>query len=95
MNIYRITRDDGYKPGTYGAAIVVADSQESAKLIHPGGLFTWETTSGWVRKSTLEYSQAATRTWIPPANVKVELIGENATPQNSAVILACFNAAVN
>ncbi len=92
MNIYRITQDlnDGYD--TYDAAVIVAATEEQARVTHPAGDCVWkENTGEWVEHREGGQDWISKGEWTEPKNVKVELIGE--TPGTTpGVILASFNA---
>lgn len=85
-NIYLIT---GPAPDwdKYGPSVVVAESQEDARYIYPGGPKTqWYEDKGlWLDAGELEliedgYTDISAANpeisaWVPPQNVRVELLG--------------------
>jgi hypothetical protein len=77
MNIYLIsqTKNNGYD--TYDSAVVVAESEEDAKSIHPNG-------SDW---DGVERGFGA---WVSKQHVAAKLIGT--TDMDKCVICASFNA---
>ena len=82
MNIYLIWQNENRGYDTYDSAVVVAEDEESAKLIHPStyGENPWKDScsSGWC---------------YYPDDVKVELVGTyEGTKTEPHVILASFNA---
>lgn len=81
MKLWLISQDerDGY--GTYDSAVVCAETQEQARLIHPSG-FARE-VSAW--PSDPEWASS-------PEKVSAELIGEAASEQQAGVVLTSFNA---
>jgi hypothetical protein len=72
MNIYLIhqTVNDDYD--TYGSAVVVANSEEEARNMHPFGLHWMD--NAWRYSDGKKASHGLTD-WTTPANVIVELIG--------------------
>ena len=79
MNLYRIEQSVNNCYDTYDSAIVVAETEEAARLTHPDGR-NWDG-----KKDT--YSA-----WCTKEDVKVELIGVAADGIPSGVICASFNA---
>ena len=82
MNIYLITREDGAGYDEYDSAVVVAATEEAARLIHPGGRDDWD---GKVEKWG---------SWIPACDVLTTYIGkfDNENYIKDRVICASFNA---
>lgn len=78
MNLYLISQVENNKYNTFDSAVVAAESEDEARLIHPGGN-DWdpERGSGWAKS---------------PAAVSVELIGEAVEGTEPGVVLASFNA---
>ena len=77
MKLWKISQDDNDEINTYDAAIVVAESEEEARKIHPSRMpFAWRFNQG---------------TWCRPDQVKVELIGDARPGARAGVILASFN----
>jgi len=77
MKLWKISQDDNDEINTYDAAVVVAESEEEARNIHPNRMpFSWM------------YSQG---TWCRPENVRVELIGDALPGMRAGVVLASFN----
>ena len=79
MNIYLLKQDivDGYE--TFDSAVVVAESEDDARTIHPR-------SNGWV----FRYGD-----WVEFKDIdkiKVTLIGVADPDQERGVILASFNA---
>ena len=87
MNIYLISRTSGWGYDDYDSAVVIAESEEQARMIHPGNNIEtfdnkhfefriFKELGGWEEK---------------PEDVKVKLIGisEEKIPQ---VVCASFNA---
>ena len=76
MNIYRISQDQNNGYDTFDSAVVVANTEEEARKISPGG--RWYTVySDWC---------------MTPDDVKVELIGTTDKVFKNPVICASFNA---
>lgn len=63
---------------TYDSAVVVAESEEEARKIHPSG-YKWDDWTGY--------------SWCNPEDVKVEFIGNARKDlENKTVVCASFNA---
>lgn len=81
MYLYKISQDVNDNYDTYDSAIVVAKSEDEARLIHPRGTERepWDGIIG---------------TWAgDPSQVQVELIGiAEPTLEPGTVVLASFNA---
>ena len=83
MNLYKISQTSNCNYDTYDAAIVCAENEAAARVIHPSGdeedlPSTWATKySDWCR--TID-------------DVTVELIGIAAPGISQGVVLASFNA---
>lgn len=95
MNLYRIYQDVQRGYDTYDSAVVAAESEEAARLLHPDGLHKWSKSKGdWGHKGTdglIRYDNTYGHgSWAPPENVGVELIGTAEKPEG--VICASFNA---
>lgn len=90
------TANDGYD--TYDSAVVAAETEDEAKLIHPNGElglvwgshtdYAGENFTGWGRSG--DYSWRSSE-WTYPKNVSAVYIGE-AAPGKRGVILGSFNA---
>ena len=98
MNVYLIsTRHNGYD--TYDSAVVLAESEEEARNTHPAGgpLHQLEQAgSSWEFADSF-YNKYYDTTWVPPEEVKVELIARNVDAEflkskNNKVVCASFNA---
>ena len=95
MNIYLISQDKNNGYDTYDSAVVFAESEEEARLIHPGG-------EKLVDGSWYEYPSPdkpwRTRIWPGswcefPSDVSVQLLGVASDPEEGpGVILGSFNA---
>ena len=94
MNVYLIsTPHNGYD--TYDSAVVLAESEEEARNTHPNGRYRWSGSS-WEFADGF-YSKCYDSTWVPPEEVKVELIARDVDaeflkPKNNKVVCASFNA---
>ena len=78
MKLYLISQDKNNEYDTYDSAVVVAESEEAAKLIHPRG------DGRDVVKE--EYG-----VWAAPEDITVKYIGEAAEGIHG-VVCASFNA---
>ena len=79
MNIYRISQDQNRGYDTYDSAMVIANNEDEARSIKPGGS-SWDDIYGsWCRS---------------PENVTVEFIGivTNSDFFESQIICASFHA---
>ncbi len=98
MNIYVISQDSNTGYDTYDSAVVVAESADTARLLHPGG-WVWDTDRKcWVCEN--DVSSGDRKWWDPPDrsgwchpdNVTVEHVGTAREGQQPGVICASFNA---
>ena len=79
MNIYLISQSENGGYDTFDAAVVIAESEEAARNIHPS---SWNT----------DWSDKWDRSWASkPELVAVKLIG-TAINKDAGLILASFNA---
>lgn len=79
LNLYRISQDinDGWD--TFDSAVVVAESEDAARLIHPSGQA--------LCYGTTEYG------WVTPDLVTVEYLGPYMGGHDSGrIVCASFNA---
>lgn len=83
MNLYLIKQNMNCGYDTYDSAVVIANSEEEAKTIHPQG-YRWENGS-WNTKWSFN-------AWCAPEHVAVELIGTATSGEAGNVIIASFNA---
>lgn len=84
MNLYLISQDKNLRWDTYDSAVVCANSEEDARIIHPDG------RSNYCPKSP--ESSMFTHDWTTPANVQVKLIGVSDDNIPRGVVCASFNA---
>ena len=85
MNLYLISQNKNNDHDTYNEAVVVAKSEEEAKLIHPRGNSEYNLPA---KSNDYWYY----RDWVrDPKDVTVKLIGK-AAKGISGVICASFNA---
>jgi hypothetical protein len=78
MNLYLISQNQNIGYDTYDSAVVVAKSEEDARLIHP-------------RNTDWNGTDDSYGAWCVKERVKVQLIGK-AVKGISGVICASFNA---
>lgn len=79
MNIYYISQDENNDYDTYDSMVVVANSEEEAKQIHPR-------RDGWIDNIWNVWASS-------PERVKVELVGTASNKyREPGIILASFNA---
>jgi hypothetical protein len=83
MNIYLIKRTDKIGYDEYKGAVVVADSEESARKMHPNG------QNVYIDSDSNDFFLYD---WIHPKLLEVTLIGIARTTQVEGVILASYKA---
>lgn len=86
MNIYRISQTTHTGYDTYDSAVVIAESEENARWMHPedGSCITEDITAG---------EDSYNWYWTHPDNVIVELIGKASEQLNAPIVIcASFNA---
>jgi hypothetical protein len=79
MKLYRISQNVNNGYDTYDSAVVAAETEEEAKMIHPSG-------NEWDGKE-LGYDS-----WCSAEKVKVEYIGEAKEGTLKGIIVSSFNA---
>ncbi len=97
MNLYKIehhnTNDPPYED-TYDSAVVCADSEENARLIHPNGdqagLKWYIEKDGWKWRDWAR--SKAIRTWALPKDIGVTFIGVADKTIKPGVICASFKS---
>jgi acetone carboxylase gamma subunit len=82
MNLYLLTQNANEKYDTYDSCIVVADSEDEARYIHPSAYCK---DANW-------YEFKNYTSWTHPINVGVEFIGVAVPELRKGVVLASFNA---
>jgi hypothetical protein len=110
MLLYLITRPDAGKFTPYDervhdiftSAVVIADSPETARHIHPGSKnishkntysLVWVSKRGWLYSDELDDPTAyAVDDWIPPENVVVKLLGVAVGHAVQGVVVASYSA---
>lgn len=94
LNLYLIYRTDHIGYDEYDSAVVAAENEVDANLMHPCDNLTWDSDcKTWIRfykdKRIIDGETASG--WSNPKNVKVEYIGK-ADSIVPGVILASYNA---
>ena len=84
MNLYRVTQNVNSGYDTYDAMIVAAESEETAKKMHPS---EYVQGADWI---TSDNPFDGRYTWALPDEVHAEFIGT--THLQAGVVLASFNA---
>jgi hypothetical protein len=69
LYVYHVERNDLHDYDQYSDFVVIADSEESAKLIHPDGC-------RWDKDLDMSIRNNWQGDWVTPNNVTVKLIGE-------------------
>ena len=80
MKLYLISQSENGGYDTYDSAVVVAESEERARMMHPsdGKIYPWPSWSNaWATK---------------PENISVDYLGEAKEPSAECVVIASFNA---
>lgn len=81
MKLWKLSQDVNEDYDTYDSAIVAAETEAEARMIHPSSwIEDWDGTAS-------EYG-----VWSAASDVKVELIGEAVDDIEKGVILASYNA---
>lgn len=92
MNLYKISQTTNTDYDTWNAAVVMAESAEEARHIHPGGRCIWDDSpanGGWI--NSYDHEPARWHGWTDPVNVTVQLIGTSLSAGPN-IIVASFNA---
>ena len=76
MNLYLISQTVNNNYDSYDSAVVAAESEEKARLIHPAAY-----NEAWMGAS-----------WCKPEDVQVQLIGVAVDGTVAGIICASFNA---
>jgi len=84
MNLYKISQSINDEYDTYDSAVVCAETEDAARLMHPGGYDGW----GWDCRDTC----IGGATWVHPGDVEVELLGVAREGLKPGVVVASFNA---
>jgi hypothetical protein len=80
MNLYVISQTANDDYDTYDSAVVAAESEDEARMIHPNRIIDWD-------GEPKDFD-----TWTAAKNVKVELIGQAVTGVEMSIIVASFRA---
>jgi len=83
MNLYLISQNKNRGWDTYDSAVVCANNEEDARIIHPGGR-----RKDWHESESYMF----TIDWATPANVQVKFIGRASKAIPRGVVCASFNA---
>lgn len=91
MNLYLVHQNanDGYD--TYDSAIIAADTESDAKMLHPNDERVW-LDGAWRYKDQSRTNPYYDDSWTLPQFVTAELIGVAKDGTVAGVILASFNA---
>ena len=88
MKLWKLSQDklDGYD--TYDSAVVAAETEDEARMIHPGVIHTLPYTTNTAK----HWNGVVTGDWPDVEYVKVEYLGEADKTITKGVICASFNA---
>lgn len=84
-NLYLISQNKNNKYDTYDSAVVVAENEDDARMIHPSDTYG-DFGVDWISDS------CKLNTWCKPEYVDVKLIGKAVDDIEDVVICASFNA---
>lgn len=88
LKLFRISQKVNTGYDTYDSAVVVAESEEAARLVHPEGI-----GAKWDGKKWKSLHTTGTWTWCAPEDVKVEPVGiADERFHAGDVVCASFNA---
>lgn len=95
MKLWLITQQEATGYDTYDSAVVLAETEEAAKLIHPSGYFEWKekpgAKSGWGFKE--HDGPTYDGSWADePNQVSAEYLGEAAPTVTDQIVCHSFNA---
>lgn len=89
MNIYLISQSVNNDYDTFSEAVVVAESEAAARLIHPNGFLHWsDKLCVWADENGKDWRD---NTWATPKDVIVEKLGVSDS-NVEGVISASFHA---
>lgn len=92
MKLWLISQEENTGYDTYDSAVVAADNEAGARLIHPDG-HEWRNGDWCIQRADGTWFEEYCHTWASsPDQVQVQLIGEAVEGTNSGVICASFNA---
>lgn len=86
MKIYKISQNVNNDYDTYSDAVVFAENEDEARLIHPDGTYSYKEEEV---NSTCDRNYG---TWAKKEYVKVEYVGEAHEGSKVGVICASFHA---
>lgn len=86
MNLYLISQESNNTYDTYDSAVVAAETEEAARMIHPGSILEKTRLADWNGKAR-DYDS-----WTDAEQVSVVLLGVAKEGTKAGVICASFNA---
>ena len=101
MNLYLLTQTENTGYDTYDSCVVIANTEEEAKLIHPGSLIYYPVANQWFwrdsgYKEYLNEGYYSNDSWCKyPEQVTVTYLGEfkgNLEDYPSKIVCVSFNA---
>jgi|688.fasta_scaffold01636_6 hypothetical protein len=103
MKLYKISQEENRDYDTYDSAVVIAESEDEARLIHPYWYgecpYFWrESDEKWCYKAdgrvvdTYVKANYGTLSWTSPEFVQVEYLGEAKEGSVTSIVCSSFNA---
>lgn len=92
MKLWKIHQSENNDYDTYDSAVVVAETEDDAKLIHPSEHLSWNFENMRWQYSN-DQSEGYHGVWTTPDKIRVDYIGEASDELKAGeVIVASFNA---
>lgn len=88
MKIFKVERADSIGWDEFDSFVVVAESEDRARCIHPNSCYVWN-DGKWENP---KYPSGRYDGWPSPDQLLVEYLGEACKEQKEGVVLASFNA---
>jgi hypothetical protein len=96
MRLWLISQSRNNDYDTFDSAVVAAETEAEARLIHPRGDTFWKSDgpegAGWYTNSFYGEPYRASNSWCHPSDVDVQYLGSAAEPTTPQVFCSSFNA---